>query len=109
MSDEKIFTDDNFESDVLKSEKPVLVDFWAEWCGPCKMLSPVIEQIARANAGRIVVGKLNVDDNPEIPQKYAIQGIPTLIFFKDGNAVGRLVGYQSQGNIQQAVDEVIAG
>ncbi len=109
MSSGKVFTDTNFLTDVLKSKDPVLVDFWAEWCGPCRMLSPVIDKVAAANHGKIVVGKMNVDENPETPQKYGIQGIPTLLVFKNGEVAGQLVGYQSQDNIQRTIDEVIAG
>ena len=107
MSKEKVFTDDNFQAEVLSSKDPVLVDFWAEWCGPCRMLAPVIDRIAQANQGKIVVGKMNVDENQNTPQKYGIQGIPTLLFFKGGDVVNQIVGFQSQENIQRAVDEVI--
>ena len=106
MSNEKTFTDTNFDSEVLKSGAPVLVDFWAEWCGPCKMLSPVVDRIAAANNGKIVVGKMNVDENPDTPQKYGIQGIPTLLFFKGGEVVNQIVGFQSQENIQRIVNDV---
>ena len=108
MSDEKTFTDQDFKNQVLASKQPVLVDFWAEWCGPCKMLGPVIDRIAQANNGKIVVGKMNVDENPETPQQYGIQGIPTLMIFKNGDLVSQLVGYQSQENIQKAIDEVVS-
>ena len=107
MNKEKVFTDQDFKTEVLASSKPVLVDFWAEWCGPCRMLAPVIERIAIANDGKLVVGKMNVDENPETPQQYGIQGIPTLLLFKDGDLAGQLVGYQSQENIQKAVDEIV--
>lgn len=107
MGSEKVFTDTNFQNEVLGNKTPILVDFWAEWCGPCRMLSPVVERIAKANHGKIIVGKMNVDDNPETPQKYGIQGIPSLLFFKDGNVVQQLVGFQSQENIQKIVDEVV--
>jgi len=106
MSKEKTLTDANFQVEVLESAQPVLVDFWAEWCGPCRMLGPVIEKIASANAGRIVVGKMNVDENPTTPQKYGVQGIPTVIFFKNGEVAKQLVGYQAQDKIQKAIDEV---
>ena len=106
MSKEKILTDANFQAEVLQSKQPVLVDFWAEWCGPCRMLGPVIEKIAVANASRIVIGKMNVDENPNMPQKYGIQGIPTIIFFKDGEVAKQLVGYQAQDKIQKAIDEL---
>ena len=106
MSKEKTLTDANFQAEVLQSNQPVLVDFWAEWCGPCRMLGPVIEKIAGANVGRIVVGKMNVDENPATPQKYGIQGIPTVIFFKGGEVAKQLVGYQAQDKIQKAIDEL---
>ncbi len=107
MSKEKVFTDANFQTEVLGSKEPVLVDFWAEWCGPCKMLGPVVEKIAEANQGKIAVGKMNVDENPETPQKFGIQGIPTMILFKNGQEANRLVGYQPQDRIQKALDEVL--
>ena len=107
MSKEKIFSDTNFKAEVLGSNTPVLVDFWAEWCGPCRMLAPVVERIAKANEGRIVVGKLNVDENPATPQEYGIQGIPTLILFKNGQPVQQIVGFQSQENIQRTLEEVL--
>lgn len=106
MSKEKIITDANFQAEVLQSPIPVLVDFWAEWCGPCRMLGPVIDKIADANAGRITVGKMNVDENPQTPQKYGIQGIPTVIFFQKGQVAKQLVGYQSQEKIQKVIDEI---
>ena len=106
MSKEKTLTDANFQAEVLQSKQPVLVDFWAEWCGPCRMLGPVIEKIAVANAGRIAIGKMNVDENPNTPQKYGIQGIPTVIFFKNGEVAKQLVGYQAQDKIQKAIDEL---
>ena len=106
MSKEKTLTDANFQAEVLQSKQPVLVDFWAEWCGPCRMLGPVIEKISGANAGRISVGKMNVDENPNTPQKYGIQGIPTVIFFKAGEVAKQLVGYQAQEKIQKVIDEL---
>lgn len=105
MGNEKVFTDANFSTDVLNSSLPVLVDFWAEWCGPCKMLGPVIERVAQANQGKMTVGKMNVDDNQDTPQQYGIQGIPTLLIFKQGKVVGQLVGYQSQEAIQKVINE----
>ncbi len=109
MSTEKIFTDASFQTDVLGSKQPVLVDFWAEWCGPCRMLTPVIDRIAKANEGKLTVGKMNVDENQETPQKYGIQGIPTLLFFKDGDLVNQVVGFQSQENIQKIINEILGG
>ncbi len=93
---EKIFTTENFEMEVLKSDKPVLVDFYADWCGPCKMMAPLIEKMAEEFSDSAVIGKLNVDDNEEIAMKYQVMNIPTLILFKNGAAVNRLVGVQSR-------------
>lgn len=109
MGHEKVFTDANFATDVLKASQPVLVDFWAEWCGPCRMLAPVVEKIAQTNDGKVVVGKLNVDDNPAVPQQYGIQGIPTLIIYKNGEEAQRIVGFQSEEAIQKVIDDVING
>lgn len=106
MGKEKVFTDANFQAEVLQSKEAVLVDFWAEWCGPCRMLGPVIERIAEANTGRLIVGKMNVDENPNIPSQYGIQGIPTLIIFQNGQPARQLVGYQSQEKIQKTIDEI---
>ncbi len=106
MGVEKVFTDSNFQADVLSADKPVLVDFWAEWCGPCRMLAPVLERIAESNQGKVVVGKLNVDENQNVPQKYGIQGIPTLILYKNGEEAQRLVGFQSEEAIQRVINDV---
>ena len=85
-------TDASFEQDVLKSDIPVLVDFWAEWCGPCRMIAPILDQVAGENLGKLKVVKLNVDENTETPQKFAIRGIPTMILFKDGKPAATQVG-----------------
>ncbi len=89
-------TDSNFQAEALDSDKVVLVDFWAEWCGPCKMIGPVVEQIATEYEGKAVIGKLNVDENPEIGQKFGIRSIPTILFLKDGEIVDRQVGAVSK-------------
>ena len=93
----KVFTDTDFDSTVQEAATPVLVDFWAEWCGPCRTLGPVIEKIAAANAGRIVVGKMNVDENPDVPMRFGIRGIPTLLLFKNGELVDSFVGADDSG------------
>ena len=90
------FTDDNFEEEVLKSEVPVLVDFYAEWCGPCKMMAPVIDELAKEYEGKWKIGKLNVDENPNVAGKFGVQSIPTLLFFKNGEAVDKAIGFQSK-------------
>ena len=97
----------SFEDKVLKSERPVLVDFWAEWCGPCKALAPILEEINEEIGERAKVVKVNVDENKELAQQYGIRGIPTLIFFKDGQAKKTLVGNQPKTEIQTSLNELI--
>ncbi len=97
---EVIITKDNFEKEVLKSDIPVLVDFWASWCGPCKMLSPIIAQIAEEQAGKVKVGKINVDEQQELAAQFRVMSIPTLIVFKDGEAVAQSVGVQPKEQIE---------
>jgi thioredoxin 1 len=97
-------TDANFESEVLKSDKPVLVDFWAPWCGPCVQLSPVIDEIANAKAGTAKIVKLNVDENQQVAARYRINSIPALLFFKNGEVQGQLVGRQPKNEIVAKLD-----
>ena len=97
----------NFKSEVLDSNVPVLVDFWAEWCAPCRMVAPVVEKIANEYAGKLKVGKLNVDDNSETPMQYGIQGIPTLILFQGGQVANQMVGFQSEDKLKRAIDSVL--
>ncbi|HEX7045579.1 MAG TPA: thioredoxin TrxA [Burkholderiales bacterium] len=97
-------TDDSFERDVLKSTEPVLVDYWAEWCGPCKMIAPVLEEIAREYSGRLKIAKLNIDENPMTPPKYGIRGIPTLMLFKNGSVEATKVGAVSKSQLSAFLD-----
>ena len=101
------FTDQNFEAEVLKSDTPVLVDFWAVWCTPCKIVSPIVEELAEEYKGKIKVGKLNVDEN-ETASKYGVMSIPTLMIFKNGQPVKSMIGAQSKDNFKKGIDEVLA-
>jgi thioredoxin 1 len=98
------FSDSNFEEEVLNSETPVLVDFWAEWCGPCRMIGPIVEELSKEYEGRAKVGKMNVDHNPNIPMKYGIRSIPTLLVFKGGELVDKVVGAVPKTNIVSKLD-----
>jgi len=100
-------TDTNFESDVLKSNVPVLIDFWAEWCGPCRALAPTIDELADQFQGKVKVMKLNVDENPGVPGKLRIRGIPTLIMFKNGEVVDQLVGAHPKTTIAQLIEKTL--
>ena len=97
-------TDSNFDELVMKSDKPVLVDFWAEWCGPCRMVGPVVEELAKEYDGKAVVGKVNVDNNPQISAKFGIRNIPTLLFFKDGKLVDKHVGVAPKSTLAGKLD-----
>ncbi|HEX9830617.1 MAG TPA: thioredoxin [Thermodesulfobacteriota bacterium] len=100
-------SDSTFQDEVIKSETPVLVDFWASWCGPCRMLAPVVEDIASSYAGRLKVGKVNVDENQEITMKYGIRSIPTLILFKDGKAVEQIIGAVPKSEIERVLKRAL--
>jgi thioredoxin 1 len=105
MSDKIVHvTDETFEGDVLGAEGPVLVDYWAEWCGPCKVIAPVLEEIAEEYAGKLKIAKLNIDENPGTPPKYGIRGIPTLMLFKGGNVEATKVGAVSKSQLSAFID-----
>lgn len=104
---ETIVNESNFENEVLSSEKPVLVDFWAEWCGPCKVLSPIVEEIAKDFEGKLKVGKVNVDENNNLAMRYGVMSIPTLKFFKQGKVVGELIGAQPKANIEEVLKALL--
>ena len=106
-SNTKEFKEDSFKIDVLDSTKPVLVDFWAEWCGPCKTLAPVLDEIANEYDGRITIAKVNVDENLQIPPKYGIRGIPTMLLFKEGSVQATKVGALSKANLNAFLDSNI--
>ena len=102
------FTDANFDKDVLKSDKLSVVDFWAEWCGPCKALTPVIEQLSADFAGKVNIGKLDVDANPEVSMKYGVRSIPTILFVKGGQIVDKVVGAVPKANLEATIQKHLA-
>ncbi len=104
---EKTFTDQNFKQDVLESKIPVVVDFWAPWCGPCRMVSPTIEELAKEYEGKMIVGKMNVDDNPNTAGQFSVMSIPTVMIFKNGQPVKSMIGAQGKESYKKAFDEVL--
>ena len=108
MSDLVQFTDANFETEVLNSKVPVLVDFFADWCGPCQSLSPIVEELARDYAGRIKIGKVDVDQNQRIAEKFGIASIPTVMFFKTGKNVDKVIGLESKAQLRKRLDKMLA-
>ena len=109
MAEEGLFhaTDGNFEPEILKSDIPVMVDFWAPWCGPCHVIAPVIEELAAEYAGRVKVAKMNVDDNPATPSQYGIRGIPTVILFKDGKVFDQIVGAVPKSKMEEMIKKAL--
>ena len=105
----KTVTDASFQSDVLGASGPVLVDFWAEWCGPCRMIAPALEEISNEMSGKVTVAKLNIDDNPDAPTRYGVRGIPTMILFKDGKPAATKVGAAPKGQIQSWLQGQLEG
>ena len=103
---EIVLNNDNFNKEVLESDKLVLVDFWATWCGPCQMIAPVVEQIAKEYSDKLKVGKVNVDDNQELAIKYGVMSIPTLMFFKAGNLVNTVVGFHSKSELEEIINSL---
>jgi thioredoxin 1 len=101
------FTDSNFEEVALKSGKPVMVDFWAEWCGPCRVVGPVVEELANDYEGKVVIGKVNVDNNTELSAKYGIRNIPTILFIKDGEVVDKSVGASPKNVLEEKIEAML--
>ena len=100
------FTDDNIK-EIIESGKPVVIDFWAEWCGPCRMVSPIVEELAEEFSGKVEIGKLNVDDNTETPNEYGIRNIPTILFFKDGKLVDKQIGATPKASLKAKVEALL--
>lgn len=108
MSDVREVTDSTWENDVVKSELPVLVDFWAPWCGPCRMVAPIVEELSREYAGKVNFLKINTDENPMTPAKFGIRSIPSLLIFKNGELKGTIVGFRPKSDLKKRLDEALA-
>ncbi len=108
MANVKELSESNFEAEVLQSEQPVLVDFWAPWCGPCRMVGPIVEQLAAENADSVRIAKINIDDNQTLATNYQVSSIPTIMVFKGGEVVDRFVGVQPKNRLQQALDQALS-
>jgi len=108
MSKVREISDAAFEGDVLKSDSPTLIDFWAPWCGPCRMVAPIVEELSEEYAGKVNFMKMNTDENPQVPSKYGIRSIPSLLIFKGGELKGTIVGYRPKGEIKKRIEEAIS-
>ena len=107
MANVQELSDSDFPAEVLQATEPVLVDFWAPWCGPCRMIAPLVDELAGENAGSLKVGKINIDDNPNVAAQYGVTSIPTLMIFKGGEVVERFLGIQPKNRLQEAIDEAL--
>jgi thioredoxin 1 len=108
MAEVREITDANFENDVIKSELPTLVDFWAPWCGPCRMVKPIVEELSEEYAGKVNFMKMDTDENPQIPTKYGIRSIPSLLIFQGGELKGTIVGFRPKSDLKKRIDEALA-